>query len=166
MEKLFQTVSCECGQVTFKAAAKPIVSVVCHCDDCQTAGDVMDSFDGIKPFRHADGGTPYVILHDKQWSAVEGQEFLEAVKLKPDSPTTRYVASCCRSPMFLKFGPGFWTSAFRERFKTPPNLDWHIATDFRASELPYEDSLPRFKRFPLRLYARLFRARLRAAFRA
>ncbi len=154
-----QTVSCECGLVTFKAAAPPIVTAVCYCGDCQDAGDVMDGFNGIKPFRETDGGTPYVTLRDKDWIALGGQDRLEPVILKPNSPTTRYVTTCCRSPLFIKFKTGFWTSTYRERYDNPPPLEWRNKTSKRRSGLPYPDNIPRFKNFPLRLFGRLLRAR-------
>ena len=159
MSSFPQIVSCECGKVKFQAAAKPIVTAVCYCTDCHSAGNVIDTFEGVRPFREKDGGTPYVTLHDRDWLAVEGQELLEAVKLKPSSSTTRYVTTCCHSPIFIKIKTGFWTSTYRARYDNPPQLEWRNKTAKRRSNLPYSDDIPRFKSFPLRLFVRLFKAR-------
>lgn len=113
----------------------------------------------MKPFREVDGGTPYVTLHDKDWLALEGEDMLESVKLNPSSPTTRYVTTSCRSPLFIKFTSGFWTSTYWERYDNPPALEWRNKTAKRRSDLPYPDDIPRFKSFPLRLFGRLFKAR-------
>ena len=154
-----QIVSCECGKVKFEAGGKPIVTAVCYCTDCQDAGDIISEFEDVKPFRDNDGGTSYVTLHDKHWLAVDGKDMLEPIKLKPNSPTTRYVTTCCHSPLFIKFGSGFWTSTYRARYKNPPALEWRNKTAKRRSDLPYPDDIHRFKTFPLRLFGRLFKAR-------
>lgn len=154
-----QIVSCDCGQVKFQAAAKPIVTAVCYCTDCQAAGDIIDAYEDVKPFREADGGTPYVTLHEKDWLEISGQELLKPVKLKPSSPTTRYVTTCCNSPIFIKLKSGFWTSTYRARYDNPPTLEWRNKTAKRRSGLPYADDIPRFKTFPLRLFGRLLKAR-------
>jgi len=154
-----QLVLCDCGKVKFQVAAKPIVTAVCYCADCQAAGDIIDGIEGIKPFRERDGGTPYVTLKDKDWLAIEGQDLLEPIKLDPNSPTTRYVTTCCRSPIFIKFKSGFWTSTYRARYEDPPQLEWRNKTAKRRSDLPYPDDIPRYKSFPISLFARLLKAR-------
>lgn len=153
-----QIIACECEKVKYQASAAPIVTAVCYCEDCQDAGDIIETFDDVKPFREADGGTPYVTLHDRHWTALEGEALLKAVKLKPDSPTTRYVTTCCHSPLFIKFESGFWTSSYRMRYENPPPLEWRNKIAKRRSSLPYTDDIPRFKTFPLRLFGRLFKA--------
>jgi len=154
-----QLVSCECGEVKFRAISKPIVTAVCYCEDCQAAGDIIDKFENVKPFRESDGGTPYVTLHDKDWLALKGENKLESIKLKPDSPTTRYVTTCCRSPLFIKYSSGFWTSTYRTRYNAPPALEWRNKVTKRRSDLPYPDDIPLYSRFPMKLFWRLFKAR-------
>lgn len=155
-----QIVTCACGTVKFKALAKPIATAVCYCNDCQSAGEMLKDFDNTKPFQDPDGGTAYVTLHDKNWVAIEGEDCLSPLKLKPDSPTTRYITTCCQSPMFLKFNSGFWISTYRARYVVPPPLEWRNKTSRRRSKRPYPDDIPRFKTFPLRLFGRLLKARL------
>jgi len=159
MEKFPQIVSCDCGQVKFRAVAEPIATAVCYCTDCQTAGEIIDGFDNVKQFREIDGGTPYVTLHDKHWINLEGQDLLEPITLKSNSPTTRYITTCCRSPLFIKFKSGFWTSTYHARYENPPSLEWRNKTARRRSDLPYPDDIPRFKSFPLKLFGRLLKSR-------
>lgn len=120
----------------------------------------LNDFKNVKPFCEPDGGTPYVTLRDKDWTALKGAELLHPIKLKPNSPTTRYITTCCHSPLFLKFKFGFWTSTYWTRYESKPPLEWRNKTAARQSDLPYADDLPRFKNFPLRLMARLIKARL------
>jgi hypothetical protein len=105
-----QIVSCVCGQVKYEAQSKPIVTAVCYCVDCQAAAKIIAEIENVKPFCDPDGGTPYVTLHDKDWRAQSGADLLDAIKLNPNSPTTRYVTRCCHSPIFIKYARGFWTS--------------------------------------------------------
>lgn len=154
-----QIVSCDCGKVKYEALGEPIVTAVCYCDDCQDAGDRIDAIANVKPFRDEDGGTAYITLKDKDWKAVEGQNLLDAIKLKSNSPTERYVTTCCQSPLFIKNSVGFWTSTYRARYAEPTALEWRNKIEKRRSALPFPDDIPRFKGFPLRLFARLFRAR-------
>ncbi len=154
-----QTVSCHCGQVKYQAIARPIVTAVCYCVDCQAAAGLFENFEDVKPYCEPDGGTPYVTLRDKDWVVIEGENLLEPMKLKTNSPTTRYITKCCRSPIFLKYKNGFWTSTYRTRFENPPQLEWRNKVSARQSELPYADDIPRFNGYPLRLFMRLLKAR-------
>jgi len=159
MNNFSQIVACECGQVEFETSADPIVTAVCYCDDCQAAGEIIGNLQNVKCFREKDGGTPYVTLHDKNWLGLKGQDLLEPFKLKPNSPTTRYVTTCCRSPLFVKFKSGFWTSTYRSRYKNPPPLEWRNKIGKRRSKEPFADDIPRYKGYPLRLFWRLIKAR-------
>jgi len=153
---------CDCGQVRFEASANPACNVTCYCEDCQSAAKTLVKERGCENLLEADGGTSFSIFLEKDWTCVAGAERIEGHKLKADSPTTRYVSSCCQTPLYLKFGPGFWISSFRTAFKSDiPNLQWRIKTSHRTSSLPYPDTLPRFKGFPLRLYWALYRAKWR-----
>jgi len=154
-----QIVTCDCGQVKFEAKAKPLVTAVCYCGDCQAAARKMGGLDGIKSFCDPDGGTPYVTLQDKDWVAREGEALLEPITLNPQSPTTRYVTQCCRSPLFLKYARGFWTSTYRARYANPPRLEWRNKVSARRSDLPFPDDIPRYSGFPLKLFLRLIKAR-------
>lgn len=164
MREFEQIVSCDCGQVKYKAVGPPIVTAVCYCSDCQDAGDMMDQIGNVKPFRESDGGTPYVTLHDKDWTAETGEGLLEPIKLKPAASTTSYVARCCGSPMFLKFERGFWVSTYRARYSAPPALEWRNKVARRRSRLPFPDNIARYKGFPLSLFGRLIKAKFRRRF--
>jgi len=152
--------SCQCGDVQFKAQAEPAFNVVCYCKDCQDAGQVIAPNTGSETLLEADGGTAYSAVLDKDWVCVSGKDKLREHKLKPDSLTSRFVATCCDSPMYLKYSKGYWTSTFRNRYTTVlPALKWRVKVSDRESSLPYPDDIARFKGFPLRLYWGLMKAK-------
>ena len=151
---------CKCGSVRFQATADPVCNVVCYCTDCQDAGtDLEANLACINPCE-ADGGTAFSTFLEKDWQCVIGANKLKGHQLTPKSPTTRYVTTCCQTVMYLKYAPGFWVSTYRQPFTTNlPSLQWRIKTSHRVSDRPYPDNIARFKGFPLRLYAALFKAK-------
>lgn len=156
-----RTASCACGRVRLKAVGEPILSAACCCSDCQAAGRLIEARPGAAAIRDEYGGTPYLIYRDDRFACVAGAEALEGVKLSEGAPTTRYVAACCNSGMYLKFGPGWWTSVYRARFAgdAPP-----VAMRNKVASLPPGVVLPRdipaYRGFPLKLIAGLLSARV------
>jgi hypothetical protein len=156
-----RTSSCACGRVRFEAAGAPILSAVCYCADCQEGGRRIETLPDAAPVRDVDGGTPYLTYRDDRFSCVSGAELLAGYKLRDGAPTRRVVASCCNSGMFLKFGPGHWTSAYRARFvgELPP-IEMRTQVRARSSDAPLPNDAPSHAGFPPRLFFRLIRARI------
>jgi len=71
------------------------------------------------------------------------------------------VASCCNSGMFLKYEPGFWVSSYRHRYcgDLPP-IEMRNQTRDRRSETDIPADAPSHPRFPMRLFAKIIRARI------
>jgi hypothetical protein len=115
---------------------------------------------GAPPVLDPDGGTPYLTFRDDRFKCVMGAELLVGHKLNARAPTGRFVASCCNSGMFLKFAPGFWVSAYRQRFAEPlPPIEMRNKTERRQSALPLPADAPAYRGFPSRLFWRLITAR-------
>ena len=90
---------------------------------------------------------------------------LVGYKLNPDGPTQRFVASCCNTGLFIKFAPGHWTSAYRSRFDGPlPPIEMRTKVARRQSDLPIPQDVPAYRSFPLKLFRRLFTARIAMLF--
>src|SRR5690348_13662259 len=106
---------CTCGMVEIRAVGAPIISCVCYCDDCQAGGRQLEAL-GARDFRDAWGGTPLLVYRDDRIACVKGEELLRGSQLQASSPTTRFIATCCKSAMYLKYGRGWWTSLYRARF--------------------------------------------------
>jgi hypothetical protein len=125
----------------------------------------MEDLPGAVPVRDPDGGTPYLTYRDDRFSCVEGTELLIGYKLTDDTPTQRFVASCCNTGMYLKYGPGHWTSAYRLRFhQPPPPIEMRTKVAARQSSLPLPQDAPAYRSFPLKLFGRLIAARFAMLF--
>lgn len=161
VERLSQ---CDCGQVQVKARGAPILSCVCYCDDCQAGGRLLEQ-QGAHRFRDEWGGTPLLVYRDDRIERVKGGELLRGVTLHDSAPTTRFIATCCNSAMYLKYRPGWWTSMYTARFKGDvPKLQMRSQTQHapKAAELPRD--APIYKSFPAALFLRLLKARLAMVF--
>jgi hypothetical protein len=137
-----------------------ILAGVCYCDDCQAAARRMQA-DGASPDVHdAWGGTGYVTLRDDRLIVSQGADRLTPLKLGDGAPTTRFVATCCNCPVYLKYAPGWWTSVYRARLgPDAPANEMRSQTRYaEAQSLP--DDLPAYRGIPLRLFGRLLMARL------
>ena len=153
--------TCACGQVRCEARGEPIVSAVCYCVDCQAAGAEIEKLPDAKKVLEPDEGTAYSTFRQDQWTCTEGADFLQEIRLTPKAPTTRYVAGCCNSAMFLIYRHGFWVSTYRNRYQEPlPPLEWRNKISARTSDAPFPDDLPRYGSFPLKLFVRLIKARI------
>lgn len=152
--------ACTCGRVRYRAAGRPIVSAVCYCTDCQAGGRQLEDAGAAPDFRDAWGGTGYLSYADARLECLDGAELVRGFKLRDDAPTTRYVTTCCNSAIYLKFGPGWWTSVYRIRFgESAPPLEMRnkVGRINNPAGLPHD--VPRYDGFPLTLIWRLMRAR-------
>ncbi|HZZ67560.1 MAG TPA: hypothetical protein VFE18_05250 [Phenylobacterium sp.] len=144
-----------------KLVGAPILSAACCCSDCQAAGRLIEARPHAAPIRDEFGGTPYLIYRDDRFTCVAGVEALEAIKLSEEAVTTRYLATCCNSGMYLKFGPGWWTSVYRARAigEAPPlTMRNKVASLPPGTTLPGD--IPAYRGFPPQLILRLLLARL------
>jgi hypothetical protein len=161
MEQTVRSSSCACGRVRFEAVGAPILSAICYCTDCQEGGRRIEALPNATPVRDPDGGTPYLTYRDDRFHCVSGAELLTAYQIKDGAPTRRMVASCCNAGMFLKFGSGHWTSAYRARFSGDlPPIEMRNQTKARKSDAPLPNDAPSYAGFPPSLFLRLIRARI------
>jgi hypothetical protein len=165
MGEIIRLASCACGAVRCEAVGAPIVSAVCYCGDCQKGGRQIEALPGAPAVLDPDGGASYLTYRDDRFRCVSGAELLVAHRLSDRAPTRRMVASCCNSGMFLKFEPGFWISSYRLRFSgDPPPVEMRNQTRDRKAEAAIPSDAPSFSRYPMRLFARLIRARIAMLF--
>jgi len=154
--------ACRCGQVRLELVGPPILAGVCYCDDCQAAAARLEAQGASGDFHDAWDGTAYVTMRDDRLVVAKGADRLSGFKLREDAPTTRFVATCCNSPVYLKYAPGWWTSVYRARVGADaPPIDMRSQTRHARGALPAD--VPAFAGIPLRLFARLLGARLAMA---
>jgi hypothetical protein len=165
MGEIVRLASCACGAVRCEAVGAPIVSAVCYCSDCQEGARRIEALPGAPRVLDADGGASYLTYRDDRFRCVSGAELLVAHRNRDRAPTRRMVASCCNSGMFLKFEPGFWISSYRLRYSgDPPPVEMRNQTRDRGAETAIPSDAPSFSRYPMRLFARLIRARMQMLF--
>jgi hypothetical protein len=141
---------CTCGQVEIEAWGKPIASVICHCDDCQAAGRVLEALPDAPPVLDAAGGTANVLYRKDRVVPTKGWHLLEAHKLTPGSKTNRMVAKCCNSPMAVTFDDArHWVPLYRDRLDgAVPPVEWRICTTFLPEGVALPDNTPSSPMYP------------------
>jgi len=143
------TAVCRCGETTIALTGDPILSAVCHCESCRTAGQGFERDLGAPQTVTAEGGVDYCLYRKDRVRIAKGAQHLREYRLKPDSPTRRVVASCCGSPMFLDFTPGHWLTVFRDRLPGPaPQLQMRIMTKDRPEGPALPADIPAYATAP------------------
>lgn len=163
-----RTASCQCGAVNLALTGKPIMAATCYCHSCRTAGHAFEALHGAPAVVGADGGTPYVLVRKDRLEWLSGSDRIDEHRLTPDSPTRRFVARCCNSPIALEFTKGHWLSVYSARIpegERPPAEMRTIVGDRPAGvELPGD--LPNCKTPSGKFMWRLLTAWIAMGFRA
>ena len=144
-----RTISCQCGGVRFEAVGAPMMSVICHCTSCRTAGRAFDAVSPVAPIVDVGGGTAVVLWRKDRLKCVSGSDKLEPHRHSPMAPSRRMVASCCRTPIFGDFTKGFWVSVYRDRAPDAPKPNMRVMlSDLEPGAKVPDDGLPRFRNRP------------------
>jgi hypothetical protein len=113
------TAECCCGRVALEAHGRAIAAAVCYCASCQEAGRQFQASAPTGALLDADGGTAVVLYRKDRVRCLKGERYLDERRLQAESKTRRVVATCCGTPLFLDFEPGYWMSIYRARFGDP-----------------------------------------------
>ncbi len=148
--------SCTCGTVLLETSGPPIAAVVCHCRDCRAAAEQIERLPNASPVREPAGGTTFLVFRKDRMVQAQGAGRLHGMKLRPSSPTTRYLAACCNTMMYLGFDDSkHWVSMNRDRFHGDvPAAQMRICTGSGRGETVPSD-LPRHRGYPIGFIARL-----------
>lgn len=165
-QQKFLTASCRCGAVVVEVAGAPIVHTACYCASCQEAGRRIGQLPGAAAVLDTDGGTDFVLYRKDRARCLQGGERMEALRLQPDSPTRRMVATCCNSAMFLDFTKGHWLTMYRARLPDDvPPLEMRIMTADRPEGVVLPDDAPNYAGRPGRVMWKLLTAWAAMGFR-
>src|SRR5438270_11326584 len=66
--------TCRCGQTALEIAGGPILSAVCCCESCRTAGRQFESLRGASPVLRPDGGTDYCLYRKDRVRITSGAQ--------------------------------------------------------------------------------------------
>jgi hypothetical protein len=152
---------CACGNVEVELTGKPVISVACHCDDCQAGSSMIEALPGAPAILDAGHGTPYALYRNDRLKCTRGEELLAGYKLKPESTTNRMVARCCNSAMLARLDPILhWTPVYRDRIADAPPLEMRIQTKFVPAGVAVPQDMPNVRGVPFTFVARLVAAKL------
>ncbi len=154
--------ACACGSVEIEATGAPIVSAVCYCDDCQEGARRIEALPGAPRILDAAGGSAYVVYRKDRVRCTKGATLLKPRKIRATSATNRVVANCCHSAMLLNFDDWkHWVDLYRARIRGPaPPVQMHMCTRFASAGTDEPADVPRYQGYPLKLLAKLIKARL------
>lgn len=155
------TARCTCGSVVFAGTGAPLLGASCFCKSCQTAGRQIEQLPLAPKVLDADGGTSYLLYRRDRIVCVRGSEHLQEIRLKPDSPTRRMLATCCNSAMFLDFTKGHWLTMYRARFPgDAPPIEMRVMTRDQPLAAHIANDMPRYKGHSGKFMWRLLSARI------
>jgi hypothetical protein len=156
------TARCLCGRVELEANGDPITSTVCYCESCQEGSRQIEALPNGRPVRDPDGGTAYVLYRRDRGEHSRGSQLLRGYKLRDESSTSRVVATCCDSAMFMDFQDRrHWVPVYRARFggHAPP-LQMRICTKFKPENRDVPDDVPSYPGIPLKFVMKLVAANI------
>jgi hypothetical protein len=165
-KRQYMTATCRCGQVAVEATGAPVLSAVCYCESCRSAGRQFEQAPGAPSVLNADGGSEYCLYRKDRVKIARGGEHLREHRLTPTSVTRRMVASCCNAPMFLDFTNGHWLTLYRDRFPDDaPPLQMGVMAKDRPAGGPPPDGIPTYPAYPAKFMVRLLAAWAAMGFR-
>ena len=145
---------CSCGTVRLSATGRPIITVSCYCQDCRSGSRNIEALPNAPQVQDPYGGTEYVLYRQDRVKTLDGSDYLRHMMLEETSKTSRVIATCCNSAMFMHFNDGrHWTPIYRNLFSVPPPLDARICTKSAPAALPA--GTPSSSGIPLRMIGRL-----------
>ena len=157
---------CSCGSVEIEALGTPITSAVCYCDSCQEGSREIETLVNAGPVLGPDGGTAYILYRKDRINYSKGAELLKCYKIDEKSATSRVVATCCNSPMVMRFDDAkHWVPVYRARFQGDvPPLEWRICTKFKPENADIPMDIPSSAMYPAGFMWKLLTSKLSMLF--
>lgn len=149
-------IACGCGSVLLEACGPAMLSAICHCTSCRTAGFAFDSVSRQRPVVDPFGGTAVILWRKDRVRCAVGSELLQSQRLIPTSPTRRMVPSCCSTPLFADSTKGFWLTVFANTVHETVKPTMRIMTrDTPADTILPREAIPHFQGYPGRFMTKL-----------
>jgi hypothetical protein len=141
---------CSCGAVVVALRGAPIGSVACYCDTCQEGSSRIEALPHATAVREPDGGTEYVVYRKDRVAYAKGQELLKGYKLEQSLKTNRVVATCCNSPMMMRFDDArHWIPIYRARLgPNAPPIQMRMCTSFLPPGATLPNDVPSHRSYP------------------
>jgi len=156
-------VSCKCGQVKLDVTGKPFMVAACYCDDCQAGWRRIEALVNAAPVLDDRGGIENLYFRNDRVRVVQGEEFLQPFKLRPESPMRRVVANCCNTPMYSSREDFRFMNIIRARFgPDAPPLEGRYFTRYSPEQPFVSHDVPSYPGVPLSVKLKMLRAHLAA----
>jgi hypothetical protein len=160
------TAVCRCGQVAIDLVGPPILSAVCYCESCRSAGRQFEQTPGAPPVVNAAGGVDYCLYRKDRVKIARGEALLREHRLAPAAATRRMLATCCNAPMFLDFTNGHWLTVYRDRCpEDAPKPQMGVMTNSRPDGAPLPTGIPTYSAYPAKFMLKLLAAWAAMGFR-
>lgn len=131
-----------------------MMTVACYCDTCQQGSRRIEDLPGASSVREPDGGTAYTSYRKDRVTYAKGKELLKDYMLAENPKTIRVVASCCNSPVLMRFDDArHWMPVYRARLG--PN----------APEIQMRICQPSHREYPAAFILKLLSSRVAMLFR-
>ncbi len=105
---------CSCGRVEYEATGRPILSLICYCDDCCRVAIASEALPGAGSVCDLEAQNGHATKDRVGIVATRGVELLKHHKLRDGSATSRVAASCCNSAMVMGFDDSrHWVPVYR-----------------------------------------------------
>jgi hypothetical protein len=160
-------IRCACGQTSLEVDGIPIASVECCCTSCREAAGRMQALEGAPRILTDYGTTPFVMFRKDRVRFLSGHKNLAGFRLSPKAPSTRVIATCCNTPVYLEFKGGHWLSLYGGLWPSGTTPEPTMRT--MASDLPegavLPDDIPNARKHSLAFFAKLFWAWVAMGFR-
>ncbi len=160
-------IGCACGQTSLEVEGPPIASVECCCTSCREAAGRLQTLEGAPRTLTDYGTTPFVMYRKDRVRFLSGINNLAGFRLSPEASSTRVIATCCNTPVYLVFKGGHWLSLYGGLWPAgtmPAPTMRTMASDLpEGATLP--DDIPNAKSQSLGFFAKLFGAWVAMGFR-
>ena len=159
--------SCRCGKVALALEGVPFMVVECCCNSCRDAGERFLKLSRDASTFAENGTVPFVMQRNDRLTIISGEEHLAVHRLNDKATTSRVVATCCNTPMYLQMKGGHWASVYGTLWED----DQRPAAQMRTLTVDFPDpaalstDIPNLKTHSLPFYWRLFIAWVRMRFR-
>ena len=159
--------SCRCGKVSLKLDGPPFMAVECCCNSCREAGERFLSLSPTASTFAENGTVPFVMQRNDRVSIVSGQKHLAIHRLGDKATTSRVLATCCKTPIYLQMRGGHWVSLYGTLWPEGrrPAPEMRTLTVDCPDNMSLSSNIPNLRTHSLSFYWRLFKPWVRMGFR-
>lgn len=145
----------------------PFMVVACCCNSCRDAGARFLTLSPDASTFAENGTVPFVMQRNDRLTVVSGQEHLAVHRLNDTATTSRVLATCCHTPMYLQMKGGHWASIYGtlwDEGQRPAPQMRTLTVDFPDPSSLSTD-IPNLRTHSIPFYWRLFMAWVGMGFR-